>query len=208
MGTHPIFESDFDCLTDLFSRKVDIEKPEMQEAVKIVRKFLLSDNELTDIRDSIKHSMHRGLSKEQESTIKMLPSFVENLPSKESNSTYVALDLGGTNFRVLLIRILDDKIDMDSQIYSIPPTIMTGQGKDLFEHIAGCMSDFIHRKGCQNEKIYCGFTFSFPIDQKSIKSASLISWTKGFCAEGVEGNDVVAMLESAILSRGDIDCEI
>ena len=85
---------------------------------------------------------------------------------------------------------------------------MRGPGPDLFDLIAECMSDFIHRKGFQNQKIYCGFTFSFPVDQTSIKSASLIQWTKGFCAEGVEGQDVVAMLEKSLAERGDIDCEI
>ena len=56
--------------------------------------------------------MSKGLHVKDGSTIKMLPSFVENLPSKDSNSTYVALDLGGTNFRVLLINIQDEKIDI------------------------------------------------------------------------------------------------
>lgn len=180
----------------------------MRDAIQIVNKFLLTDNDLTELRDGIAESMSRGLHTKDASTIKMLPSFVENLPSKDGNSTYVALDLGGTNFRVLLINIVDDNIDMDSQIYSVPQSIMRGQGQDLFDLIAECMSDFIHRKGFQNQKIYCGFTFSFPVDQTSIKSASLIQWTKGFCAEGVEGQDVVAMLEKALSDRGDIDCEI
>ena len=79
-----------------------------------------SDNDLADLRDGIAESMSRGLHTKDASTIKMLPSFVENLPSKDGNSTYVALDLGGTNFRVLLINIVDDNIDMDSQIYSVP----------------------------------------------------------------------------------------
>ena len=78
------------------------------------------DNDLADLRDGIAESMSRGLHTKDASTIKMLPSFVENLPSKDGNSTYVALDLGGTNFRVLLINIVDDNIDMDSQIYSVP----------------------------------------------------------------------------------------
>ena len=65
------------------------------------------DNDLTELRDGIAESMSRGLHTKDASTIKMLPSFVENLPSKDGNSTYVALDLGGTNFRVLLINIVD-----------------------------------------------------------------------------------------------------
>ena len=121
----------------------------MRDAIQIVNKFLLTgtvylidlihtpithpssperdprtkfdlDNDLTELRDGIAESMSRGLHTKDASTIKMLPSFVENLPSKDGNSTYVALDLGGTNFRVLLINIVDDNIDMDSQIYSVP----------------------------------------------------------------------------------------
>ena len=137
--------------------------------------------------------------------VKMLPSFVyDQLPDKCVNSTCIALDLGGTNFRVLLFHLNDGQIEMDSQIYSIPPSIMTGHGTDLFDHIAQCMSDFLHRKHLQNDKIYCGFTFSFPVAQSALNSANLITWTKGFKASEVEGNDVVRLLQDAIKKRGDI----
>ena len=45
--------------------------------------------------------------------VKMLPSFVRHLPDGHENGTFVALDLGGTNFRVLLIDISDEQIEMD-----------------------------------------------------------------------------------------------
>lgn len=41
-----------------------------------------------------------------------------------------------------------------------------------------------------------------------INSATLISWTKGFCSSGVVGEDVVKLLEQALARRGDINCEI
>ena len=41
-----------------------------------------------------------------------------------------------------------------------------------------------------------------------INSATLISWTKGFCSSGVVGEDVVKLLEEALARRGDINCEI
>ena len=141
----------------------------------------------------------------------MLPSFVTHLPDGTEKGTFIALDLGGTNFRVLLIEMqpgTDEAILMDSQIYRIPNEVMKGTGDSLFDHIATCMSDFITRMGLAHKKVSCGFTFSFPCAQHSIKSATLISWTKGFCASGVEGKDVVTLLEEAIERRGDIKCEI
>ena len=85
---------------------------------------------------------------------------------------------------------------------------MTGTGEALFDHIAKCMSDFINRMGFADRNIACGFTFSFPCEQYAINSASLITWTKGFSATGVEGKDVVALLTEAVARRGDITVEI
>lgn len=47
-----------------------------------------------------------------------------------------------------------------------------------------------------------GFTFSFPMVQKGLKSGVLVAWTKSFaCPDGV-GEDAVKMLEDAITRRG------
>ena len=98
----------------------------------------------------------------------MLPSFVNHLPDGREEGCFIALDLGGTNFRVLLVDMQpnnDDPILMDSQIYRIPKECMTGTGEELFDHIATCMSDFIIRMGLADKKMHCGFTFSFPCSQ-------------------------------------------
>jgi len=113
--------------------------------------------------------------------VKMLPSFVKHIPDGHESGTFIALDLGGTNFRVLLVEMNpnnEETIMMDSQIYRIQKSLMVGTGEQLFDHIAGCMSDFIGRMGFADRKIACGFTFSFPCSQHSINSATLISWTK------------------------------
>lgn len=41
---------------------------------------------------------------------------------------FLALDLGGTNFRVLVIFLDQNHFDMQSKIYAIPEEIMTGSG--------------------------------------------------------------------------------
>lgn len=54
------------------------------------------------------------------------------------------MDLGGTNFRVLLIHLKGDgEFEMQSKIYAIPQSIMIGSGEQLFDHIAECLANFI-----------------------------------------------------------------
>lgn len=43
----------------------------------------------------------------------------------------MALDLGGTNFRVLIIHLGEKHFDMQSKIYAIPEDIMLGPGTDV-----------------------------------------------------------------------------
>lgn len=47
---------------------------------------------------------------------------------------FLALDLGGTNFRILLVNLDEDKdhpIKIDQQSYFVPKSIMTGNGTDV-----------------------------------------------------------------------------
>jgi hexokinase len=46
-----------------------------------------------------------------------------------------------------------------------------------------------------------GFTFSFPCRQEGLSKGILTQWTKGFKCEGVEGRDVVELLDEAIKRR-------
>jgi hexokinase len=72
----------------------------------------------------------------------------------------------------------------------------------LFDHIAECMSKFLATNEVSSaEKLPLGFTFSFPCKQEGLTKAKLINWTKGFCASGVENNDVVELLREACLRR-------
>jgi len=53
---------------------------------------------------------------------------------------FLALDLGGTNFRVLLIVLGEKKhFDMKSKIYAIPQSIMLGSGTQVSSCLSGIM---------------------------------------------------------------------
>ncbi len=58
----------------------------------------------------------------------MLPSYVRSVPNGTEQGNFLALDLGGTNFRVLLIRLNGKESDMVGKIYRVPDTLMKGTG--------------------------------------------------------------------------------
>ncbi|XP_055358104.1 hexokinase-2-like isoform X2 [Betta splendens] len=135
----------------------------------------------------------------------MLPTFVRATPDGSERGQFLALDLGGTNFRVLHVRVQKDGQETDSKICAIPQEMMQGPGEQLFDHIAACLGDFIMAQNLKEQSLPLGFTFSFPCEQKEIDKSILIRWTKGFNCSGVEGQDVVKLLKEAVHRRRDYD---
>ena len=49
----------------------------------------------------------------------------------------------------------------------------------------------------EEEVMYLGLTFSFPVEQTALDRGVLLTWTKGFSARNAIGNDVVKLLQDA-----------
>ncbi|EDL92982.1 hexokinase 1, isoform CRA_c [Rattus norvegicus] len=173
----------------------------------------LSDEILIDILTRFKKEMKNGLSRDYNPTasVKMLPTFVRSIPDGSEKGDFIALDLGGSSFRILRVQVNHEKnqnVSMESEIYDTPENIVHGSGTQLFDHVADCLGDFMEKKKIKDKKLPVGFTFSFPCRQSKIDEAVLITWTKRFKASGVEGADVVKLLNKAIKKRGDYDANI
>uniref|UniRef100_A0A4W3HXG6 Hexokinase-2 n=1 Tax=Callorhinchus milii TaxID=7868 RepID=A0A4W3HXG6_CALMI len=173
----------------------------------------LSDETLQDISKRFLVEMERGLGRDTNptSSVKMLPTFVRSTPDGTESGDFLALDLGGTNFRVLRVKVSDNsrqRVEMENQIFSIPEDLMRGSGSQLFDHIADCLGSFMEKLGIKDQKLPLGFTFSFPCQQTKLDESVLVNWTKGFKSSGVEGRDVVTLLRQAIQKRGDFDIDI
>uniref|UniRef100_A0A3B5PYZ9 Phosphotransferase n=1 Tax=Xiphophorus maculatus TaxID=8083 RepID=A0A3B5PYZ9_XIPMA len=180
------------------------------EVVKHLEPFRLSLEKLKEVSTRLRKDMIRGLGKHthHRAAVKMLPTFVRATPDGTEKGDFLALDLGGTNFRVLHVRVMEEEqkmVKMDSQLCAIPQEIMLGTGEQLFDHIAACLSEFLDSQNLKGQTLPMGFTFSFPCEQKEIDKSILIRWTKGFNCSGVEGEDVVKLLKEAIHRRGDYD---
>ncbi|KAM7397666.1 hypothetical protein PAMA_005804 [Pampus argenteus] len=182
----------------------------LSKVQKYLEPFVLSLEKLREVSAQLRKDLIRGLGKHShhKAPVKMLPTFVRATPDGTEKGDFLALDLGGTNFRVLHVRVVEEQqkmLKMDSQICVIPQEIMLGTGQHLFDHIAACLSDFLDSENLRGQTLPLGFTFSFPCEQKEIDKSILIRWTKGFNCSGVEGKDVVKLLKEAIHRRGDYD---
>ncbi|XP_043539082.1 hexokinase-1-like [Chiloscyllium plagiosum] len=180
---------------------------------KTLAPFRLNRDQLLNIMDKMRLDMERGLKQETQSsaTVKMLPTYVCKLPTGNENGKYIALDLGGTNLRILLVVLhsgMRKSLRMYSKIFPIPLEIMQGTGEELFDHIVECIVHFLEYMGMKGIRLSVGFTFSFPCVQKQLDQGILISWTKGFTATGVEGQEVISLLKEAITRNGELDLDI
>jgi len=168
--------------------------------------FSISVHDIRVMIEDFHVEMGKGLSG-VDSSLKMLPSFIDK-PKGNEKGEFLALDLGGTNFRVLTVK-LDGKGNVTvpaASKFAIPRKHMRGTGVALFDFIAGCIDTFLTENNIDRNKIHdLAFTFSFPVEQTSIAAGRLIAWTKGFTATGVEGRDVIVLLNEA-LRRKDIRC--
>ncbi|XP_059251811.1 hexokinase HKDC1 [Mustela nigripes] len=174
--------------------------------------FRLTPEQLKDVQGKMRTEFENGLRKDTHltATVKMLPTYVCGMPDGTEKGKFLALDLGGTNFRVLLVKIRSGRrsVRMYNKIFAIPLEIMQGTGEELFDHIVQCIADFLDYMGLKGAQLPLGFTFSFPCRQTSIDKATLIEWTKGFKATDCEGEDMVDMLREAIKRRNEFDLDI
>lgn len=171
---------------------------------------------LRQVADAMTVEMHAGLASEGGSKLKMLITYVDNLPTGDEKGWFYALDLGGTNFRVMRVQLGGKGkgiVNREFQEVSIPPHLMSGSSSDaLFDFIATTLAAFVQKEGDEfhllpGRQRELGFTFSFPIRQTSIASGTLIKWTKGFSIEETVGLDVVEELRKG-MERAGLDIRV
>ncbi|KAK6621518.1 hypothetical protein RUM44_001325 [Polyplax serrata] len=182
----------------------------VNEVKKKCQSLILSNEQLLKVKEKLLESIKKGLRKEthKEAIVKCFPTYVQDLPNGKEKGKFLALDLGGTNFRVLIIYLEENHFDMKSKIYPIPEAIMLGTGTQLFDHIAECLAIFTKENNVNSEKLPLGFTFSFPLHQEALTVGLLTRWTKGFACSGVVGENVVRLLREALERRHDVQIDV
>ncbi|EMR67559.1 putative hexokinase protein [Eutypa lata UCREL1] len=180
----------------------DVPKDLLQEIKKLEELLTVDTAKLKQMTKHFVSELDKGLSVEGGS-IPMNPTWVMAFPDGYETGTFLALDMGGTNLRVCEITLTDVKSEFDiiQSKYRMPEELKTGDADELWDYIADCLQQFIethHPDLPANVKLPLGFTFSYPATQNYIDEGILQRWTKGFDIDGVEGKNVVPMLEKAL----------
>ncbi|GAW16413.1 hypothetical protein ANO14919_058390 [Xylariales sp. No.14919] len=191
----------------------------VEETKRIVAQFDYTDDDVNKGVREFLRQMNEGLRKDGTS-ISQIPTYVTGVPNGTEKGLYMAVDLGGTNFRVCSVHLNGDTtFDLTYSKVAIPKELMVAKtSKELFGFLAKQIELFLkthheehfeahvrRRKssktaeGYEDENVFqLGFTFSFPVQQFGINKGSLIRWTKGFDIPDTVGKDVCALLQDEI----------
>ncbi|OWP07037.1 hypothetical protein B2J93_7771 [Marssonina coronariae] len=186
---------------------------------KVVEEFTLSDDKLQTIVKEFIGELKEGLEKNG-TTMAQIPTYVTAVPDGTEKGLYMAVDLGGTNFRVCSIQLNGDTtFNLIQSKVAVPQELMRAKtAKDLFGFLAKQIELFLkthHQdqfsalvrrratvstpEGFRDEHIFrLGFTFSFPVHQVGINRGTLMRWTKGFDIPDAVGQDVCMLLQKEI----------
>ena len=160
-------------------------------------KFELNVKKLRQLRTAFINEMRRGL-KDVGSTIKMIPSHVTTLPTGTEQGEVWAMDLGGTNCRVVKYPLLGDgRVGNPVETKAVvPASVKGGVCSEFMDWLVDRIEEAKVPDGAT-----LGFTFSFPVQQTGIASGSLIHWTKGWTTRDVPGKDIVKLLQDCLRRR-------
>lgn len=179
-----------------------------QKVEQKVARIKFSAATVRKIEDVFVSEMNKGIH-QQPSSLQMENTYVPELLDGTEEGLYLALDLGGTNFRVLLLELAHGKpVREEVKKYHISSELRVGSAIRLFDYLAECVSDFVIAQGLQDVELPLGFTFSFPMIQHSLDIGILVTWTKTFNCPDAVNQDAVRLLREAFDRRGDTKVKV
>lgn len=186
----------------------------MALAEEVKRVADLFDYPAAEVNKGVKEyirQMEEGLQK-QGTMLSQIPTYVTNVPNGTEKGTYLAVDLGGTNFRVCSVVLHGNQtFSLQQSKVAVPRALMEAKkATDLFGFLAKQVEAFLQkhhndhfeahkRDGISEQEFFdLGFTFSFPVNQIGINKGRLMRWTKGYDIEEAVGQDVCGLLQKEI----------
>lgn len=149
----------------------------------------------------------------RDSNICMLPSYHHTLPTGHERGTFLALDVGGSTFRIALVQLTGkDTWKNGMHIKRIRSNVISKQVRDLkgqafFDWMADRIQEMLEEDGHEADSgdapLLMGLAWSFPIEETSERGGSILAMGKGFMAtHGVEGQDLCGLLMRSCRLKG------
>lgn len=145
-------------------------------------KLRADDISIQHIVDLFTSEMLKGLDG-SESSLRMIPTYIEADNQFLTGVPVVAIDAGGTNFRAALVKFnFQGKLEITNMMNAKMPGLEGEISKtEFFQTIAGYVKALAH----ESDKI--GFCFSYPTEILPNKDGKLIHFCKEVQAPGVVG---------------------
>lgn len=141
--------------------------------------------------------MEKGLA-DKESSLEMIPTYIETEKDVPIGKKVIVMDAGGTNFRVAAVHFNKDKkaVIEDFKLHEMPGVAKEVSKKEFFE----TMADYV--KNVINKGANIGFCFSYPAEIMPNKDGKLIRFSKEIKAKQVQGQMIGESLNKALQSAG------
>jgi hexokinase len=201
----------------------------MDDLLHEVQRLLEAPLEAAKLQQMSAALQEQFAPKLQASDICMLPSYNHTLPTGRERGTYLALDVGGSTFRIALVELNGKQVDakhmriVTMKSYSINEKVRQRSGTEFFdwmaEKIEQALADPQLKKANGTKSFPMGLAWSFPVEyvtlsiaedllanrlsrQTSTRSANLLDMGKGFRAtEGVLGQDLSELIMTPCRKR-------
>ena len=172
----------------------------------IINQFHIDKPKMELIIEKMLTEMENGLQ-DKPSTLQMLPTY-SPIPTGKEKGTFMGIDVGGTNLRVLLLDIPEPGMrgELKSVECVMPKTSTTVD--QFFGFIAEKMKEFIVSQHLTETEIKAGLTFSFACEQIAIDKGIQVTWTKGWNIPDSIGKDIVSIFHSQLEKIGVTNIKI
>jgi len=167
----------------------------MTKATKFLKshKMTADDINIKEMVSTFLTEMDNGLAG-QESSLLMLPTYIEAEGEVKANEPVIAIDAGGTNFRAAKV-YFDDNLKLITE--NIQKAKMPGIDTELSkEEFFNTFADYLKDYKSVSEKV--GFCFSYSAEIFPNKDGKLIEWSKEVKAPEVIGTMIGEELLAAM----------
>jgi hexokinase len=163
----------------------------------IAHKLTAANINMQEVVDTFLSEMEAGLAG-KESSLRMIPTYIETDGQLVANHPVVAIDAGGTNFRTATV-YFDENMQLVTENLrngKMPAVEKELNKKEFFDTMAGYLEDYKDLA----EKI--GFCFSYAVEIFPDKDGKLLEWSKEIKAPEVIGEKVGHNLLAALGTPG------
>ncbi|CAG2108517.1 unnamed protein product [Medioppia subpectinata] len=178
----------------------------MNHIVKLLKDYVLSVSKLRRIMAMFEEEMKLGLEAKpsRQSAFYMCNTFVTDCPDGTEEGDILSMDLGNSNFRLLLTRLKPGKKpEFIVKHYELSTEYRRGKPDKLFDYLAVCIEDFVNTNpDIGGKRLPFGMTFSFGYDQTALNVGIIKQFGIDTDLPEAVDKDAVKYLQDAIDRKG------